>query len=263
MSRQRQQPMIILVWLVLLYGAACTIAWFAADSMIFLPQYASRAEPDGSFKIVSKAGLQLSAVHLPNPAAKLTLWYFHGNAESLTDILPRLRELHDFGFAVFAVEYPGYGTSDGTATEPQVYASIDAGLEVLRTKLGVAPTKILAYGRSLGSGPAVELASKQPVAGLILESGFMSAYRVMTRWPILVGDRFANLRKMPRVTCPVLVIHGRDDRTIPWHHGEALYRAAPNPKKMNYWIEFGGHNDLPQWMGGHYRDKVSEFVRSL
>ena len=231
--------------------------------MIFFPQYASRDEPRSSRRIVSEKGTQLAAVHLFNPDAKFTVWYFHGNAESLADISPRLEELRRFGFSVFALEYPGYGTSDGRATEKEIFRSLDSGLRFLRADLKVAPENLLIYGRSLGSGPAVEIASRVNVRALILESAFTSAYRVMTRWPLLVGDRFTNLRKFPRVTCPVLVIHGRDDRTIPWRHGEALFRAARNPLKQSYWVEFGGHNDLPRWMGARYEETLKSFAAKL
>ncbi|MEO7597663.1 MAG: alpha/beta hydrolase [Opitutus sp.] len=91
----------------------------------------------------------------------------------------------------------------------------------------------------------------------------MSAYRVMTRWSLFPGDRFTNLRKLLRVSCPVLLNHDCDDRMIPWYHGESLYEAARNLRKLKYRIDFGGHNDLPRWRGDRYRETLVEFAKQL
>ena len=249
--------------LVMIYAALSGWAASASDAMIFFPNYASRAEPDGALHVMTKEGVRLSAVFLPNVNAKLTLWHFHGNAEALADIMPRLNELRDFGFSVFALEYPGYGTSGGRATEKQIYASLDAGLRYLREECNVAPAQLVLHGRSLGGGPAVELAHRESVAGLILESTFTSAFRVVTRWPLLPGDKFKNLRKLSAVKCPVLVIHGRDDRTIPFHHGQSLYAAVRSKSKQYLWVDHAGHNDLRRWAGESYRQSFVEFAEKL
>jgi hypothetical protein len=86
------------------------------------------------------------------------------------------------------------------------------------------------HGRSVGTGPATHIAADHPVGGLILESGFTSAFRVITRWPILPFDRFNNVRLLPDVDAPVLIIHGSRDRIIAPHHAAALYRVASEPR---------------------------------
>ena len=101
------------------------------------------------------------------------------------------------------------------------------------------------------------------MAGLILESTFTSAFRVVTRWPLLPGDKFKNLRKLSAVKCPVLVIHGRDDRTIPFHHGQSLYTAARSKSKQYLWVDHAGHNDLPRWAGESYRQSFVQFAEKL
>jgi fermentation-respiration switch protein FrsA (DUF1100 family) len=248
--------------LAVLYACASGLVWLVSDSMIFFPRYASRAEPEGALQIKLNDGSRLSAVFLPNSNAKLTLWHFHGNAEALGDIHPRLQELRDFGFSVFALEYPGYGTSEGRPTEAQIYSSLPAGLKYLKDELKISPENVVIHGRSLGGGPAVEIASRENVAGLILESTFMSAYRVMTRWPLFLADKFNNGKKLSRVRCPVLVIHGRHDGTIPFHHGEALYAAVPSKLKQHLWVN-SGHNDLRRWAGESYRQAIVEFAGKL
>jgi fermentation-respiration switch protein FrsA (DUF1100 family) len=228
-----------------------------------VPRYGSRAEPQGALKVKRTDGSQLTAVFLRNPNARFTLWYFHGNAEALGDIGDRLRELKDLGFSVFAVEYPGYGTNFESPTEAKVYETIEVGLRYLRDEMQIRLEDVVVYGRSLGGGPAVELASREKVAGLVLESTFSSAYRVMTRWPILPGDKFCSLRKMPKVTCPVLIIHGRSDGVISFRHGKLLYEAAPTENKQHLWVDFAGHNDLLQTAGDSYRRAITDFAAKL
>lgn len=249
----------ILIVAILIYGSVALVARSISDSMIFLPAYGSRQEPAGAVRIATDGENWVSAIYLPNPGARFTLWYFHGNAEALADIGPRLESLRALGFAVFAVEYPGYGASPGSPTERSIYAANRAALEHVRLRLGIPAEAILLYGRSVGGGPAVEIAANERVGGLVLESAFTSAFRVVTRWPLLPGDKFTNLRKLPRVRCPVLVIHGRSDEVIPIWHGEALYRAATGPKQ-HLWVDHAGHNDLWEWAAGRQRAVLEEFA---
>ena len=246
-----------------LYAAVAAYAYFCSDSQLFLPAYGSLREPTGLSKIRTESGGgTLAALYLPNPAAQYTVWFFHGNAEDLGDIEPLMREFHRRGFAVFAYDYPGYGLSPGQPSEKAIYAATEAAAKYLREELHVPGQKIIVYGRSLGGGPAVELATRQPVAGLVLQAAFTSVYRVMTRWHLLPFDKFENLRKMAQVRCPVLVMHGRADRTVAFAHGEALYQAAP-ARKEHFWVEDAGHNDLLQIAGERYWQALQKFAQGL
>ncbi len=248
-------------WLAVLTGLYAGLAGFAyavSDSMLFQPSYGSFREPAGGVRIKTKDG-ELSALYLPNPAAKYTLWYFHGNAEDLGDIEPKLAALRQLGYAVFAYDYPGYGLSTGSPSEAKIYESTQVALTWLRETHGIRSGQLVLYGRSLGGGPAVELATREPVAGLILDGAFMSAYRVMTHWKLLPFDKFENLRKIKRVRCPLLVIHGTEDRVVEFAHGEKLFAAANEPKQK-FWVEFAGHNNLMTIAGQRYWDVMQAFM---
>ncbi len=244
------------------FGARTVRAASIVDAMLYQADYAGRREPSGLIQIRLPDGGSLAALYLPNPAAKHTIWFFHGNAEDLGDLEPFLLEMHARGFAVFAYDYPGYGLSTGKPNEKSIYAATGIAGRYLQDVLHVPPSRVILYGRSLGGGPAVELAVNQKVAGFVLQSAFMSVYRVMTRWRLLPFDQFENLRKLPRVTCPVLVMHGRADEVIPFSHGEALYDAAPGPKS-HLWVDGAGHNDFLQVAGERYWEALREFSRSL
>jgi fermentation-respiration switch protein FrsA (DUF1100 family) len=163
---------------------------------------------------------------------------------------------------VLAFDYRGYGTTPGSPTEENVNADTVAVFHHLTSKLGVPADRVIIYGRSVGSGPAVELATHEKVAGLVLDCGFISAFRVITRVSILPGDRFRNLEKMPHVHCPVLVMHSTDDRTIPFWHGPRNFAAANEPKR-SLWVQGAGHNNLPDVAGERYWSALDGFVDLL
>ena len=153
-------------------------AWLYADRLIFLPP--PPGYPDGPeiLKVPTGDGQRIAAVYLVNPSATYTLLLSHGNAEDLGSTMPLLTGLRDLGFSVFAYDYRGYGRSEGTPSEARVYADIDAAYEHLVRELRVRPERIVAHGRSLGAGAAVDLAARRPLAGLVLESPFVSALQL-------------------------------------------------------------------------------------
>ena len=248
--------------LLIIYALLAVGAHFYSLSVLYQPGYGSRSEPEGMLRIPQPDGGSLAAIYLPNPGAKYTIWFFHGNAEDLGDLVPFLRTMRSQGFAVFAYDYPGYGRSTGGPSEKSIFAATASASSYLQDKLGVAPARLILYGRSLGGGPAVEFAAHEPVAGLVLQSAFTSVYRVMTHWPLLPFDKFENLRKLPRVSCPVLVMHGKLDRVIPFDHGQALYEAVAG-RKTAYWEAEAGHNNFVEVAGPRYWEELRRFADSL
>ena len=248
--------------LLIVYAIVVVCAHFYSNDVLFQPRYGSRAEVDGMRYIRQADGSSLAAIYLPNSAAKYTIWFFHGNAEALGDLEPFLRAMHSHGFAVFAFDYPGYGRSSGVPSEQAIYTATAIASSYLRDTLRIPSGNIVAYGRSLGGGPAVELAVREQLAGLVLQSAFTSVYRVMTHWPLLPFDKFENLRKLPRVSCPVLVMQGKLDRVVPFDHGSALYEAVAG-KRMSLWIDEAGHNNLVQVAGSRHWESLKQFTEAL
>jgi fermentation-respiration switch protein FrsA (DUF1100 family) len=234
--------------LLFIYAFFALYVFFRADSMIFLPPPASYEDTEDILKLSVTDTQEISALYLPNPQATYTLLYIHGNAEDLGDIRPVLEQLQGWGFSVFAYDYRGYGTSDGRPSERHAYQDAAAAYAYLTEQLKIAPEQIIVYGRSVGGGSATALATRYPVSGLILESTFTSVFRVVVPVPLLPFDKFPNLRRLQRVTCPVLIMHGKADQTIPLHHGQTLYAAAPEPKR-SLWVPEADHNDFP-WVAG-------------
>jgi len=244
--------------LLLGYVVFALIVYFRADSMIFLPRPASYQDTEDILKIAVTDTEQISALHLPNPEATYTLLYSHGNAEDLGDIRPALDRLHSWGFSVFAYDYRGYGTSDGRPSEENSYEDIAAAYHYMIQQLDTPAEQIMPYGRSVGAGPSTYLAAHQPVAGLILESAFTSAFRVVFPFPLLPFDKFPILDNLQAVPVPVLVMHGKADRVIPFNHGQTLYAAAPGPT-LSLWVEAAGHNDFSWVAGDRHRQALEDF----
>jgi fermentation-respiration switch protein FrsA (DUF1100 family) len=267
MDKQRLRKLLIgdFTWkrmlksLVFIYTLFAIYVYFRADSMIFLPQPSSYQDTKDILKLKTRENQQISAVYLSNPTAKYTILYIHGNAEDLGDIQEILEKLRNLGFSVFAYDYRGYGTSQGTPTEKYAYEDIDTAYNYLTKNLKINPEQIIVFGRSVGGGSAVDLASRKPIAGLIIESTFTSAFRVVIPFPILPFDKFNNLDKIKKVKCPVLVMHGKLDDIIPFEHSEKLF-AAVNSPKLFLGIENANHNDFFDVAGEKYGKSLLEFA---
>ena len=245
--------------IIFIYLTFAIYIYFQADSMIFLPQPSSYQDTNEIIKLISEDGTKLSAIHLLNPNAKYTILFAHGNASDLGTIQPRLEDLENIGFSVFAYDYRGYGTSEGKPSEKNAYKDIDTAYNYLTQELKIPPQQIIVFGRSVGGGSAIDLAARKPVAGLITESTFICAFKVKVPFQLLPFDRFPNLEKIKKVKCPVLIMHGKMDDIVPFYHSEKLFQQAPLPK-LSLWVEEANHNDFTYVAGERYTKVLKEFI---
>ena len=253
----------LLAVFAVLYALVCLGARWISPRLIF-PAPASTYDERlrGLVMISGLDGQKFAAVHLPNPTAKHLLIFFHGNGEDLGIDLPRLDQFRTAGFAVLAVDYPGYGLTGGQPSEEGLCAAADAAYVHATGNLGWPKERVIVYGMSLGGSAAVWVASREVVGGLVLESTFMSAYRTITRWPLVMGDRLPSLSRMKRVRCPVLVMHGTIDGVIGIEHGRALFAAASEPKRA-LWVEGAGHCQVDSVAGPLYWRTLLDFAAGL
>jgi uncharacterized protein len=179
----------------------------------------------------------------------------HGNAASAfaADQLRHAEVLRDAGFSVLSIDYRGFGMSPGAPSESAMYADAEAAFDTL-VRRGIAPERIILLGHSLGSGPAVCLATRHHAAALVLFGAFTSIPDAAAeRYPWLpvryvASVQFNSLARMPSVHIPVVVAHSRTDTTIPYTHALKLFAAAPEPKRLlildsSSQDGFGGHVD--------------------
>jgi hypothetical protein len=200
------------------------------------------------------------------------LLYLHGSRWNLTGQLFRIQQLHDFGFSVLAVDYRGFGRSSaGLPSEETVYQDARVAWDRL-LQLQPNPAKRFIYGHSLGGAVAIDLAaqlSKTPseaasASGLIVESSFTSladiARSLTYPWlpvQLLLSQKFDSVDKIAKVQMPVLLVHGTGDRYVPSRFSQALFDAAPNPKKLLL-IEGASHNNSIRMGNEEYREALHE-----
>jgi len=253
--------MTTLLWLIALGYVALIVLGLFSDRLIFQPQRSSYTDSPEILKIRS-GDKQISAIYMPSQDAQYVLLFSHGNAEDIGQNIPWFHQLNEAGFSVFAYDYRGYGTSEGTSSERTVYEDALAAYDYATNTLHIAPSRIISVGRSLGCAAAIEIAYRRPVAGLVLQAPFLTAFRVLTRVPLLPFDRFRNDTKIRAIHTPLLVFHGREDEVVPFRHGEELFQLANEPKKFVA-IDGAGHNDLQFLAGDTYIAELRRFVNSL
>jgi fermentation-respiration switch protein FrsA (DUF1100 family) len=179
----------------------------------------------------------------PHAGRNPLLVYTHGNGE-LIDFWPAaFTEPRRWGLGVLLVEFPGYGRSQGRASQASIRETMLAAFEWVRGRRDLDPERIVAHGRSLGGGAACLLAASRPVRALILESTFTSVRSFAGKFgapSFLVRDPFDNLDVVRRFAGPLLVLHGERDEVIPAEHGRLLAAAGRNAE-----LAFlpCGHND--------------------
>ena len=259
------RPRVLLRALLLVlvaYAGFVALLWLFAERLIFLPP-SERYPRDERILLLPRAdGGTVAAVHLSNPDARYTILFSHGNAENIGQGMDFLERMRDAGFSVLAYDYSGYGLSTGRPSERAAYGDVDAAYDYLTRRAGVPPERIIVHGRSLGGAVAADLAARRPAAGLVLESTFTSAFRVVRMSSFLPFDRFRTEAKLPRVRMPVLVIHGTDDEVIGFWHAERLYALAPGPRR-HLWVRGATHNDLSWVAGERYWTALRDFADGL
>jgi len=215
--------------------------------------------------LLTEDGVRINAFYRSNPASKQVLLSFHGNAENIGYGLDQMRTLAGIGVNILAVDYRGYGKSEGKPDEAGVYRDADAAYDYLIEQRHFRAEDIFIYGHSLGGAVAVNLAARQPCGGLIVQSSFTNA-RAMARrvfgLPLIdyvVKSRFDSLQKIRHVHAPILIVHGTRDEVVPFEMGQQLFRVAPEPKRF-YPVEGAGHNNLLEAGGESYLACLRRFV---
>lgn len=234
----------LLILVMLAYAGLVLLTFLTQRSLIYLPQ--PRALASG----VAEAWLQVDGVPVQlsvlERAGAPALLYFGGNAEDVSLTLPSLAEAFP-AHALYLMHYRGYGGSGGRPSE----AALVADALALHDKVSAAGhPQILLIGRSLGSGVAMQLASRRAVDRLVLITPFDSLAEVGAhhfRWlPVrwLLRDRYDSAAVARDVSAPALLIAAERDDIIPPRHAHALHQAFHPSRARLELLEGVGHNDI-------------------
>lgn len=257
------------------YGLLVVLVYMMQGRMLYLPDLPGRAlimtpadiglDYQDVF-LESDDGVTLHGWFIPGRSARALL-FFHGNAGNISHRLDSIRLFHDLGLSVLIIDYRGYGQSKGRTTERGIYRDADATWRYLIEDRGLVASDIVIFGRSLGASVASQLAAKQKPLALIVESSFTSVPDIAQElYPWLPARWLTRLEHATRdyvhdVQCPVLVVHSRDDEIIPFHHGEAIYSSANEPRTLL--TIRGGHNDAFLRDVRAYTEGLHAFLTSL
>lgn len=195
----------------------------------------------------------------------LSVLICHGNGGDIGDRVDQVRRFHDMGFNVLIFDYRGYGTSTGKPTEKGTYYDAMAVWQYLTAEKKIEPRKIVIFGQSLGGGIASWLAEQVHPGALILESTLTSALdmgrRMFPYLPVRLFCTFKydSLSRVGRIRCPMIVAHSIDDMTVPFEHGQRLFKAANEPKMF---VEMrGDHNSCGIEFDSSYRVLAVDFLK--
>ena len=179
-----------------------------------------------------------------NPNKK-TILFFHGNAGELGARTYKLNKFNDLDLNFLIISWRGFSGNNGKPTEQGLYKDAQKAVEWLEKK-GINKKDIVLYGESLGTGIAVELATKSKYSGIILESPYTSMIDMGKRFypflpiSVLQKDKYNSLKKLSMIKSPILVLHGKSDKLVPFYMGKKIYDAANEPKYY-YFPEFDNH----------------------
>ena len=263
----------ILAWLLVLallgYGGLLVLMYVFQRALQYFPD-PNRVPPAQAglpqaeeATLTSSDGEKLVAWFVPARANKPLVIYFQGNAEGLPARVGRFSWLIADGTGLVAFAYRGYGGSTGRPSEAGLLRDAVAAYDFARARY---PAKrIVLFGESLGTAVAVALAAGHEIGALILDAPFTSAADVAAaaypfapvRW--MLKDKYRSDERIGRVSAPLLVLHGEQDRIVPIRLAERLFALAREPKRFVRFAE-GGHVDLD----GHGAAKVvKEFLAGL
>jgi fermentation-respiration switch protein FrsA (DUF1100 family) len=267
----------LLVSVLVGYVLVLALSRIFESRLIFFPNYPNRLGGDWNPRglgvqdlwLTADDGTKLHAWWIPNEAAKFTFLAFHGNAGNIADRAAIYQFLKDTPANVLALEYRGYGRSEGKPSERGVYRDTDAAYVYLVNTRGMDPKTIISFGQSLGTAVAAHLASRHEVGGVVLEAPFLSASRVARKFywflpgiGLLVRSHFDTEARLKEINAPILIVHCKQDPVLPFPFGQEVYNAARPPKDF---VEISGqcHEEASVIAPDSYRVALHGFLSEV
>jgi len=250
------------------------LLYLAQDKLIFVPRkmdndflnWIREAYPNAEVKIKTPDNVMLQGWYVKNSSEKRSplLIYFGGNAEEVSG---HIMELDDFkGWSLLLVNYRGYGLSEGKPSEKNLFNDALLLYDTFSNRADIDPTRIVAFGRSLGTGVAVYLAAQRPLKGVILVSPYDSirsiAQEVYPLVPVskLLKHHFDVMIYAPSIKIPMLALIAQEDEVISPSHSFALIKAWGGPTEQKI-LENVDHNNIT--MGQDYWKSIMGFLAQL
>jgi fermentation-respiration switch protein FrsA (DUF1100 family) len=269
----------LISYLAVVYLAVGGFFWLRQESILF------PAPPNPGALTPANSGIAFEDLHIPvgsggsihawwipaaSPASKTGL-FFHGNGYTLEYMLDsEIPALRGLGLNLLLVDYRGYGGSSPIRpNESTIFQDADAAFAHLTERRQIPAGKIVAVGRSIGSGPAVYLAERHAaIGGLILESPFTSihdaargvSYLRIFPLSLMLRTHFNNLSRIGSVRAPVFIATGSADTLTPPAMAERLFARANQPKHLLI-VPRADHDDLIGTGGDILQNALRKFLQ--
>ena len=257
-NKRLKKALIIVLGLYIMIG---TSLYFLQENFLFRPTVLSQ---DYTFKFSNDFEelffktddhAIINALHFRVENPKGVILYFHGNAGDLSRWGKITEYFVEKDYDVLVMDYRTYGKSSGVLSEQALYN--DAQFCYNYLKDSYSEKDISVYGRSLGTGIATYIASKNEVKQLILETPYYNIHDVASyRFPMfpvkyLVHYKLPNNEFIKNVICPIAIIHGTNDRVIPFQSGKKLFDVSLKDKTTFIKVKGGNHNNLIEFSDYH------------
>lgn len=243
-----------------------TVLYNIQRSLIFLPfkKYVMPQEPFKENVLTMKDGTKVMTWYAEGDKDKPVILYFHGNAFQLAYYTEPLYPLIEQGYGVLMMEYRNFGNTKGKTLQKDIFADAAETFDWLKQQ---GYPEIIVYGYSYGTAVACGLTSMRPVDKLILTAPFSSLLRLVKEKPVpfaglVLKDHYPSEEYLANYHNPLLIVHGKKDRLVPYHHGQRLYELAGSKDKQLVLVEDASHQpiyfdklNLPalfQWLEEHY-----------
>lgn len=254
------------ILVIVLVGAAALAALYLGQrKLIFPAPYAALPAQlgDGVEVIALPVGMALLALPSTPTAPAPLLVFSHGNAEVAHWNLDSFQYFRERGIAVLLLEYPGYAGAPGRPSAESIVEAALMAVDRVIAREDIDERRVVAYGRSIGSGAAGRIAAERDVIGVVFESPFTSLSALVAEkgYPsFLLRDEFDNASVLSELEVPVFLYHGTRDSIIPVAHSEKLAAIAPNATLLTADC---GHNDCPRpWQAlGEFFESIGMFER--
>lgn len=223
------------------------------NANLFFPRPDRSSAPPGAREIYVEVedSIKVHARRYPSPTAKFSLLYFHGNGEIVSDYDDMEGPFAELGAELIVCDYRGYGKSGGSPSLRTALSDARTVYGALRDSKTLLP-RVCVMGRSLGSASAIELCAHfKDIDACVIESGYADPIPLVERRGMKIqattpeeDAAFNNAKKIARVTCPLLVMHGEEDWLISSREAELNYRQAGSRMKILEILPGVGHNDI-------------------
>ena len=239
----------IFLSLILAYFLILIVIYFSQRSLMYHPSTNNFLDENKLNHKIEKIRIssdnELKAWYFKKNENFKTLLFFHGNAGSLENRIYKLNYLSKLKLNYIIVAYRGFSGNKGNPTEEGLYKDARAAKYWLNLN-NISDQNIIIYGESLGTAVAIDLAKDHKFGGIILESPFTSMLELSRKYypwapsKLLLKDKYETDKKIKKIFSPILILHGKKDKIVPFEMGEELFKKANNPK-YNYFIENDGH----------------------